>query len=52
MQLSNAEINHIKTSKRRCSIQGLADEIGVDKTTIAKKLNEIEMKNSLRRMVL
>jgi len=48
--LSKCEINHIKTSMNRCSIQGLADELGRDKETIERKVNEVVEKDRVSKL--
>ncbi|KXA93069.1 hypothetical protein AKJ66_02830 [candidate division MSBL1 archaeon SCGC-AAA259E22] len=35
------EVNHIKTSLKRCSAQDLADELGRAKETVNRKIREI-----------
>lgn len=49
--LSKEEINHIRVSAGRCSVQGLANELGRAKETVEQKLQEIEANRRVRKMV-
>lgn len=42
------EVNHIKTSLSRCSVQGLADELGRSKKAVKGKIGEIRAKETIK----
>lgn len=50
MNLSKAEINHIRVSLGRCNAQQLADEIGTAKEIIERKISEIKAKERLAKI--
>jgi IS30 family transposase len=48
--LTMEEINHIRYSLNRCSIEELADELGRAKRTIESKVNEIRESERIRKI--
>lgn len=46
-KLREYEVNHIKTSVRRCTTDEIASELGRAKSTIEEKLSEIRAKKSI-----
>ncbi|KXB04818.1 hypothetical protein AKJ49_01660 [candidate division MSBL1 archaeon SCGC-AAA382A03] len=44
------EVNHIRTSLDRCSVQGLADELGRAKITVEMKIREIRESQRIERI--
>lgn len=50
MRWTKAEINHIRVSLDRCSAQELADELGMAKESVKKKIQEIKADQRLAKL--
>jgi len=48
--LSPAEVDYIRVSLDRCSVDGMASELGRAKSTIKKKVREIRESKRIRDM--
>jgi len=48
--LSPAEVDYIRVSLDRCSVDGMASELGRAKATVKRKVDEIRANKRIRRL--